>query len=270
MTTRTRPDRLAEAHTQLIEAVAALVSSEDWARFLAIAARFHNYSFHNQLLILTQRPDATRVAGFHTWRKLGRRVRRGEKGLQILAPCIYTKRLEKERQDEPTEVRVLSGFKVVYVFDISQTDGEELPEMRPALLSGAAPEGLWQAIASQIEHQGFTVERGPCPGRANGVASFDRRTVIVHPDLDSAQALKTLIHELAHVMLHEDSRERRRAEVEAESVAFIVCRACQLPSDDYTFPYVAAWSGGDIELVRETGDRVVSCARRILDGLESS
>lgn len=217
---------------------------------------------------MAQRPDATRVAGFHTWRKLGRRVRRGEKSLRILAPCIYTKRLEDDDQ-ESKEVRVLGGFKVVHVFDISQTDGEELPDMRPALLSGAAPQGLWEAVASQVERQGFTVERGRCPGRANGVASFDRRKVIVRPDLDPAQALKTLIHELTHVLLHEAGRERQRAEVEAESVAFIVCRACGLPSDDYTFPYVAAWSSGDLEIVRETGDRVVSCARRILDGLET-
>jgi hypothetical protein len=166
---------------------------------------------------------------------------------------------------------VVRGFRVVHVFDISQTDGPEMAEpLRAQLLQGQAPEGLWDALADQIIDAGYSVERGDCYG-ANGRTSFATRTVTVRPDVDDAQAAKTLCHELAHIEMHDGSEYaagcRGRAEVEAESVAYLVCQHHGLASDDYSFAYVAGWTGGDVDTVRATAERVLATARRIIDRL---
>src|SRR5437870_1182895 len=153
MTTTTSdraPDRLRALHTQLETAFAELVSGDDWARMLTVAAHFHHYSPSNVLLILRQRPDATRVAGYRTWQRLGRQVRRGERGIAILAPCSYKVRGDDEPDTDDDPRRALRGFKVAHVFDVSQTDGEPIPDVRPALLDGDAPAGLWDALAAQV------------------------------------------------------------------------------------------------------------------------
>jgi hypothetical protein len=267
-----RTDRLAAVHAQLMTAVDGLVDGPAWRRMLEVAARFHRYSPNNVLLIGLQRPDATRVAGYHTWREVGRQVRKGETGIAILAPV--TRRRDPEVDDAPTdpasESRVLRGFRVTHVFDVSQTDGEPLPEVNPALLGGSAPFGVWECLLDQVEAAGYSFGYADI-APANGRTDFAARTVVLRGDLTGAQSVKTLAHELAHVLLHEPDVlpagfTRARAEVEAESVAYVVCAAHGLDAGDYTVPYVAGWADGDRELVQLTTNRVLATSREILGG----
>lgn len=238
--------KLTEAHDRLTQAVAALVSGDDWQAFLAMSAKLRAYSARNVLLILNQAPWASHVAGYRTWKQLGRQVRAGEKGIAILAPCRYrtsTDDGDDTRSDESagdSDPVVVRGFRVVHVFDISQTDGDTLDQPGwPELLQGDAPAGLWDDLAAQIAAQGYTVERGDCGRGANGCTSFADRVVRVRADIDGAAAAKTACHELAHVLLHDGSEYasgcRGRAEVEAESVAYLVCDSAGLRSDTYSF-----------------------------------
>jgi hypothetical protein len=266
-------DRLAAVHAQLLSAVGALVDGPAWRRMLDVAARFHRYSPNNVLLISLQRPDATRVAGYQTWREVGRQVCKGETGIAILAPVTVRRDPEAadteaaDRAQEPAQ-RMLRGFRVTHVFDISQTDGEPLPEVRPELLGGSAPFGVWEALMDQLEAAGYQfgyADIAPANGRTDHAA----RTVVLRSDLTGAQSVKTLAHELAHVLLHQPDEmpagfTRARAEVEAESVAYVVCAAHGLAAGDYTVPYVAGWAGGDRELIQQTTTRVVATAREIL------
>jgi antirestriction protein ArdC len=269
------PDKLRALHHQLESALAELASSDEWTRMLNTAARFHNYSPANILLILRQRPDATRVAGYRTWQSVGRQVRQGERGIAILAPCTYAARFDDD-DTEPTDEeprRVLRGFKVAHIFDLAQTDGDPLPDIRPALLDGDAPAGLWDALAAQVAAAGFTLERGGCRP-ANGRSDYTARSVTVRDDVSAAQAAKTLAHELAHVLLHDGTEYalgcRGLAEVEAESVAYIVATASGLPTDAYTLPYVAHWAEGNINAIKATADRVISTAHDILSAMEQT
>jgi DNA primase len=261
--------RAEDLHAEIERGVAELVEGEDWRRWLEVAARFPRYSFRNTLLICLQCPEASAVMGYRAWRSLGRNVKAGERGIRILAPCLYKRRDDEDLHDDEGS-RVLRGFKAASVFDVSQTEGEPLP--RPAgvtLLDGEAPEGLWDALASQVLAEGLTLERAEIPGTANGTTDFGARTVTVRASLSAAQAAKTLAHELAHVLLHSGTEYatgcRGRAEVEAESVAYVVCQAGGLVTSGYSFGYVAHWSGGDTKVIQETAERVVTCARQILD-----
>jgi hypothetical protein len=141
---------------------------------------------------------------------------------------------------------------VAHVWDITQTDGEPLADVRPTLLTGEAPVGLWDALAQELSDAGYALEGGDCQG-ANGRTNYLTRTVTVREDVDDAQAVRTLIHELAHVWLHDPhdgAHHRGRAEVEAESVAYIVSEVAGLHPEAYSLPYVAVWSDGDIDTVR--------------------
>jgi antirestriction protein ArdC len=267
-----RADRVAELHGQLETAVSELVSGEDWARMLDAAACFHRYSANNVMLIMFQRPDASRVAGYRTWQSVGRQVRKGEHGIAILAPCKYKVRLtDPDGMETGEEGWRLGGFTVEHVFDISQTDGEPIADVRPDLLTGQAPAGLWDGLARQVKAAGFSLERGDCGG-ANGRTDFTVRTVRVRDDVDDAQACKTLAHELGHVMLHEGSLFSCRGvvEVEAESLAYIVSAACGLATEGYSLPYVALWAGGDVKKVQDSATRVMTVARTILADLEAT
>ena len=231
-----RPDKLTALHDQLAEQVAALRTGADWQRWLAVAARFHAYSFQNTLLILRQRPAATTIAGYQTWKGLGRQVTKGEKGIAILAPILRRPAAEPDQPDEAPSVEVagettgrrVAGYRIAYVWDLSQTVGDPLPEhLPPGLLEGAAPEGLWDSLADLVAAQGYQLTRGDCGG-ANGVTDFAAKTVRVREDVEDGQAVKTLAHELAHIRLHAtgfepgQARCRGAVEVEAESVAYLV------------------------------------------------
>jgi antirestriction protein ArdC len=263
-------EALTQAHERLTQAVESIVSGEDWQRMLRTAAKFHRYSFQNQLLISFKNPDATLVAGFNKWKSMNRSVKKGEKGIAIFAPCKYRTKIETDSGEEKS-FQQLRGFRIVHVFDISQTDGEpieDLDAIRPKLLDGDAPEGIWDALVLQADAAGFEVVRDQKRSE-NGYCDFLNKVIAVRPDIAPAQALKTLIHELGHALLHSEApvRSREAAEVEVESVAFIVCDALGLDTSDYSFQYIATWSSGDVEKIKETGERVVECARTILYSL---
>jgi hypothetical protein len=250
---------------------------------LDVAARFPRYSTNNVLLITAQRPDATAVAGLRTWNTLGRRVGKGEHGIAILAPCTdlrepppgtdHTGQPADGTDPERNEGRVLRGFRVVHVFDITQTDGDPLPEVAPQPLTGEAPVELWQRLARLVETDGYTIERRPCDG-AYGHTRFTEHVVRVRDDVAPPQATKTLAHELGHIRAEHDTRFaetyhrdlgcRGIAEVEAESIAFVVTAAAGLDTADYTVPYVAHWAAGDTSVLRDTAARVTATARAIL------
>jgi len=281
-------DKLAALHEQISDGVAALVESQGWRAMLDTAAKFHTYRLGNLLLIGAQAPQATRVAGFRSWQSLGRQVRKGERGIAILAPCTYRPKAA-DRADsaapaglEPATScsggvapdagsgRQVRGFRVVHVFDLAQTEGAPLPEVAPTLLVGQAPAGLWDALEGQVLAHGYTVHRGDT-GLANGWTDPTSRTVRVSGDVDDAQAVKTLIHELGHLEaghvgdLPTYATCRGRCEVEAESIAYVVAAAHGLDAGGYSFAYVAGWAGGDLTCVRQAAETVTKAARAILD-----
>jgi antirestriction protein ArdC len=264
-------EALKQAHERLTQAVESIVTGDDWKRMLKVASNFHRYSFNNHLMIFLQRPDATVVAGFNRWKSLGRFVKKGEKGIAIFAPCKYKTKVEDDDGKEKS-FQQIRGFRVVHVFDISQTEGDDLPDLeavRPKLLDADAPEGIWDALVSQANTAGFEVIRNR-RGSENGYCDFSSKQIAVRPDVTPAQAVKTLIHELGHALLHGEElpKSKEVAEVEVESVAYIVCDAIGLDSGDYSFAYVARWSDGFAELVKDTAERVIGCAKQILEGLE--
>jgi hypothetical protein len=280
-----RRDQLTDIHDKLTTAVADLANSDAWQHMLHIAAHMPAYSLNNILLIAVQRPDATAVAGYRAWRGAGRQVRKGEKGIAILAPCLYKPDQAQPDQAQPEAVetatadaaadagpaRVLRGFRVVHVFDLSQTDGPDLPD-DPQLLTGPAPEHLWDRLAKLVTDDGFTLERGDCHG-ANGYTDYRNRIVRVRDDVDPAQAVKTLAHELGHIRADHENRFadqyrtsprcRGQAEIEAESIAHLVTRAAGLDTGAYSVPYLAGWSGDDPAALRTAASRVLDVASRI-------
>lgn len=258
-------DRTEAARERLAAGVAALTGSAEWLQWLRVSARFHNYSFNNQMLIALQCPEATRVAGYKAWQGMGRHVRKGEHGIWILAPS--TRKVTDEATGE--ESRRVVGFRAVPVFDVSQTEGDPLPDApRPVLLDGQAPEGMWSAMAGMVASEGYSLERGDC-GQANGFTRPLDRVVRVRDDVSDAMAARVLCHELAHVLLHADNIEdyamhRGVSEVEAESISHIVSDVCGLPTDAYAIPYIAGWSNGKADVIAATATRVLDTSRRIL------
>ena len=273
-------DNTAERVAQLHSDVENLVSSDDWRRMLEVASRFHTYSANNVFLIMLQRPDASQVAGYRTWQSVGRQVRKGEKGISILAPIVRKITVTDEETGEDVTLQSLASFRVVHVFDVSQTDGDPIPEVqRPILLDGDAPSGLWESLSGMVRDRGYEVQvcwsdeaNAQLLGQANGSTRHDQHLVTIRYGLSDAQRCKTLAHELAHVLLHpslaEYSRDRERCEVEAESVAFVVCNSVGLVTGEYTIPYVATWSGGDLKMVSQTAERVLKAAREILASVD--
>lgn len=263
---------------QLRQGVATLTSTDQWTRWLRVQRRFHHYSWGNCLLILMQRPDATRVAGYHTWSSVGRQVRKGEHGIAILAPIV--RRLRVEDEDEDGTGRVLVGHPTAYrlarVFDIAQTEGESLPEIVSRLIgddAGSRFAGLVNVAASL----GYSVEVSELPGERNGDCTYEMKRIRVRVGLERAQAVKTLAHELAHAILHSEvdcaGLTRAVAELEAESVAFVVCDDLGLDSSAYSFGYIATWAGcGDDadKAISASAQRINQAARTIIEQLGGS
>lgn len=282
-------EQLEHLHSLISDEVGRVVSGPQWQAMLKTAAQFHRYSFRNSLLIMLQSDgEATLPASYTTWKKLGRYVRKGEKGLRILAPVqrrtpydkasgvMLTREEAKRRsKDSITWRSKIVNVKPVSVFDVSQTDGDPLPDPvpPPRLLTGGVPEGLQESLEKIASQNGYSVAYVPASelGGANGVTHFGDKSIRVRDDVEPAQKMKTLIHEVSHMRMHEspDRRESASAhrgilEVEAESSAFLVASIHGMDTSDYSFPYVTGWSGGDIDLVRSTAERVVSNAQKIL------
>jgi len=279
-------------HQQLSAGVNGLVNGDQWQAWLQVASRFHAYSFRNTMLIYLQDPEATAVAGYKAWQTaFGRQVNKGEKGIRILAPILVrTEATDREGRPildangNPAKRTSIVGVKPTSVFDVRQTSGPALAERpRPQLLLGQAPEGVWDKLTTFTESHGYTVHRGDC-GTANGVIRYDDKTITIRPDIDDAAALKSLCHETGHLLLHAPPANqtsqaavpcRGVAEVEAESVAFLLSHAYGLDSSQYTFAYVAGWADQALtpnttieEIVTQTGSRVISAAHQILDATQ--
>ena len=275
LTNEERAQRIEKAHAELHHAVASLTTSEAWCSYLQAMRRFHAYSASNVMMILAQRPDATRVAGYRTWQSFGRQIRKGAKGIAIFAPLARKVEVEDEASGEVSSVRAISGFRLVYVFDIADSEGEDLPgaEARPILIDGEAPEGMWPYLAERVAEAGFSLELAEeivGHAGANGITDFMTLTVtIATSGRSAASQCRTLAHELAHVCLHADRKtERHIAEVEAESVAFLVSDAWGLDGSSYTVPYVANWGATAPDAVLATADRVMRTAKVILAKIE--
>jgi len=301
--------KLERLHAQLADAVARLVTGDDWVRALEFAARFRSRSFNNTMLIWLQHlaafeqgrvtePTPTYVAGFRQWLALGRSVDRGQSGYMIFAPIVARfasptpqvaeswRRLaprETPRRDDVVRSRLV-GVRPAYVWDASQTSGAPIPYVPiPHLLEGEAPEGLWEGLATLVHEHGYTlriVGSDRDLGGANGMTDYTARSVAVRGDMDPAARAKTLAHELAHVMLHgpdnpDAALHRGIGEVEAESVALMVGAAHGLDTSTYTIPYVSTWATSvdgktPGEVVQATGERVRATAVTILKGLPTT
>ncbi|MGW3491898.1 ArdC family protein [Streptomyces sp. NRRL F-5630] len=265
--------------------VLTLATSEGWHAFLRICVGMNRYSLRNQLLIMGQRPDAIHVAAYGEWQRRGRQVKRGEHGIRILAPRPYRpKDTDTDAEAAPgtedapeSEDRPRVSFRAISVFDISQT--EPLPgaaplPAAPELPTGQGPAGLWEALARWAEQAGYTLERGDC-GTANGFTRPADRVIRVRADLEPAAAVRTLTHEVAHILcghveaIGEYHQHRGRMETEAESVAYIVTSACGMTAPDYSVYYVAHWAtnaGPDriAETLRSAAETVATAAQTLL------
>jgi antirestriction protein ArdC len=262
-----------ETMRRLEDGVRALTESGEWQRWLDVQRRFHSYSFNNVLLIALQRPDATRVAGFRRWLEMGRHVRKGEKGIAIIAPIVHRTKVVEDDGTERTVSHSPERFRIAHVFDVAQTDGDELPESPARRLSGDDATGAYTRLVEVAHSIGYTVEEDYLSGGTNGLCDFVAHCIRVEVTNDPVQQVKTLAHELAHAMLHDPagfSGERGLAELEAESVAYVVCDGVGVDSGSYSFGYVAGWAGGGDEALsalKASGARIARTARTILDAV---
>jgi antirestriction protein ArdC len=265
----TRTDLIA----QLSAGVAELTTSVAWQRHLQMQARMRHYSFGNVVLIAIQRPDATAVAGFRAWQQMDRQVRAGERAIWILAPmsCSRGGAASLVRAEGGEEERFIT-CRPVAVFDVAQTDGAPLMEVARRL-TGEDPRGAFGRLTAVGRQLGFSVEDAELEASVNGDCSHRAHRIRVERRNSPAQRVKTLAHELAHAVLHEHVEDRGRAELEAESVAYVVCQELQIDSSSYSFGYVASWAGDTkvaIDAVRASSDRIQTTATRLLAACETS
>jgi antirestriction protein ArdC len=262
--------------SQLEIGITRLTSSDAWRDHLTFQSRFHRYSYGNVLLIASQDRWATQVAGFHTWRRLNRRIRKGEKAIWILAPMVAKRRASFDGDDGDDDdsgggrEKVIRGFKFVPVFDIAQTVGEDPPTISTRL-SGDDPDRSYDRFLAVARSIGFVVEDHVFDGTTNGDCSVSQRRIRVDSRNSPAQRVKTLVHELAHALLHESMDDRALAELEAESTAFIVCGKIGMDTSEYSFGYVATWAGGGeqaLALIKTSCQRIQKAAAIILAGQE--
>ena len=238
--------------------------SERLTEYLAAIARFHRYSWHNIMLIASQNSRATHVAGFHTWHKLGRFVKKGEKGILILAPIIKRK-AESAEQTEPDDSPSTVGFRAAYVFDVSQTDGQELPTIGRV---NGDPREHRERLAKFVAEQGIALEYSQDIAPARGESAGGRITLL--PGQSPAEEFATLAHEVAHELMHRGERRKstskRVRETEAEAVAFVVSSAIGLDTGSAAQDYIGLY-GGDAKLLAETMEAVQQVASQILDAI---
>jgi antirestriction protein ArdC len=260
------------ARERLAEAVDALVSSDGWKQWLDSRARFHTYSIGNSMLIGFQRPDASLVAGFKTWQSMGRQVRKGEKGIAILAPIVRKVDANAPSEDasEDSSGRRVVGFRTVYVFDVAQTDGDALPEAPVSLPVGGRQED-YMRLQDLAEKEGLSVTVDDMTGGKNGELNRASEVITLGTHLfetgTAAARIKTLTHELAHWYdLGADAAiyDRHEAEIVAEAVAYVVGQRLGLDTSSYSAGYVASWAGGDSQKLHAVAERIDKAARSIL------
>lgn len=282
-------ERVAELTDRLENGVKELYASDSYAQYISAMAKFHHYSFGNALLILFQCPHATNVAGYGTWKELGRQVKKGEKGM-ILAPCNFGATLEREKIDPATgqtlygpdgnplteKVKIAPNrFKIAHVFDLSQTEGRELPQIGVYELTGDVSDytGIYNRLAALSP---LPVVQEDFQREAKGYTSFVENRIVIKPGMSQVQTIKTLVHEIAHAKLHKPKdlvteqtpKERRQKEVEAESIAYVVCQYFGIDTSDYSLAYVAGWSRGrELAELKSSLNVIHSTAGEIIDAI---
>ena len=289
-----RKQQMKEITERLEQGVKDIFTSEMYTMYLRTMAKFHNYSFNNTLLIAMQRPDATLVAGFQAWKnKFNRYVKKGEKGIQIIAPAPIKEVEEREKIDKDTGLAVLKEngepemermeyviprFRVTTVFDVSQTDGEPLPLLEVNELTASVKDyALLTAAIEQVSP--VPIRFDEIEGEAKGYYSDIEKEICVQTGMGESQTIKTMIHEVAHAMLHNsdlmeqrgEEKDRLTKETEAESIAFTVCSALRIDTSDYSFPYVASWaSGKELKELKDSMDTIRLTAADFLEKLEAA
>ena len=269
--------------------VSDFFTSEKYGEYLKTMTKFHRYSFNNTLLIAMQRPEATLVTGYRNWQSMGRQVKKGEKGITILAPApkkqkkaqaLYDQNqmpvLDEQGNQKYEEVEVvIPRFKATTVFDIDQTEGEPIQTI--------APEELTEAVQDFDLFMQAITDISPVPirfdeieGSAKGYYDNANKEIVIRKGMSESQTIKTAIHECGHAMLHDRDlmlasgikKDRETKEVEAESVAYSVCSAFQIETSDYSFPYIAGWSSGrDMKELRSSMDTIRQTAGKMVDDL---
>lgn len=276
-------EKIKAALNRIDQGLATINTDEDWLKFLSFQAQFYNYSFGNAMLIFSQNPNATYVKGYKAWNQLGRYVKKGGKGLAILAPCIRKMEVFKEPEnrnlyhDEEAEKeirKVVSGFRIAYVYDIADTDGSD--EYLPVLVKGLAgnseeEKAIYEKLLSFISTE-HTVKE--VTGTASkGSYNLETGVICVRADLEYLQKIKTILHEYAHAIdfkMHpEPDVSRNRRELIAESVAFVVGMRLGLDTSSYSMGYIKSWLK-DTEELKIIADTVQKVSARIINNLAGS
>ncbi len=292
--TKTEKQKVQEITEKLEQGIKELFESEKYKNYLNTMSKFHNYSFNNTLLIAMQKPDATLVAGFQAWKKnFERHVKKGEKGIRILAPAPYKVKEEQEKLDPETkeimldkdgkpvmeEVEVtIPSFRAVSVFDVSQTDGRELPELTVSELS-ADVEGYQDFMKALEMVSPVPIGYEDISGEAKGYYQTEEQRVAIQQGMSESQTVKTAIHEVAHAKLHSrelnkdtdlsEQKDRNTKEVEAESIAYTVCQHFGIDTSDYSFGYIAGWSSGkEMTELKSSLDTIRRTASEMISGIE--
>ena len=283
-------DKIKEITDKLEAGIKDLFSSERYMEYLQTMSKFHNYSFNNTLLIMFQKPDASAIAGYNAWKdKFHRQVKKGEKGIKIIAPAPYKKTIEVEKLDKAgkpvfdgdgkpvmtTKEIQVPTFKVTSVFDVSQTEGEPIPTIATQLEGNIETYEKFFRTLKEISPVPITLE--PIDSGANGFFNPVENRIVVKDSLSEMQTIKTTIHEIAHSILHalpekgedgvtvDDRPDSRTKEVQAESIAYTVCQRFGIDTSDYSFGYIAGWSSGQetkelkasLEVIRETASDII-------------
>jgi antirestriction protein ArdC len=260
---------LVRQQIQALEAkITAFRTSQEFLDFLKTMCRFHRYSFHNQMMILAQKPDATRIAGFRTWKKLGRYVKRGEKGIMIFVPIICHREDSQDKDDEESQEQPeeeVTYFKTGYVFDISQTEGKPLPQISLAVEDQGA--ALYDSCLKLADKHGITVDV------VSGLKHYGVSkggAVLLREAANKTAMAATLIHELAHERLHQKKREqtldKETKELEAETVAYLVCSHFGI--DVPSHKYLATWQKK--HQIMESLQRISQCSHEMIEELQLS
>jgi hypothetical protein len=255
---------------KLEQGIVDLFGSGRYQDYLRTMAQFHNYSANNIFLIFSQFPGAQAVAGYRTWQqKFHRQVKKGEKAIKILAPIpIKAKKNDEDEEDKIAYVR----YRTVSVFDISQTEGEELELLAPVSLTDSVES--FEKLRSALESiSTYPIRYEEVPGQANGYFSKTSGVIAIQTGMSESQTVKTLIHEIAHSILHagESEKSRETKEVEAESVAYTVCTSLGIDTSDYSFPYIAGWSSGKtMPELRDSLQTIQKTASALISKLENS
>ncbi len=264
----------------LKSSVQTLWESKPYQDYLKVMARFPTYSVRNTILIYAQKPEATFVAGYQTWQRLfSRHVKKGERGIRILAPYTY----QYETKDEQGEAKTIHkiAFRTINVFDVSQTEGKKLPELPTSqLLMGNC--GLLADTKECLEKlTHFQIQFSSLPQGHYGMCQYETQTIVINQDLEERHAFKTLIHECAHALLHRFSSETLSSyevflldrqdlrEIEAESVSYVVCQALGIDCSQYSFSYIARWKQ-DAEFFEQSLERIANTAQKMIQKLLES